>query len=82
MTAPVVIGSALGLVGPVSAHRDRVRWQVKYNWYLTVAACELVETDVSLNYTLYVAWAWSSQQPTIQPTLPTSTLYLARSGHA
>ena len=47
VTLPGVIGSALGLIGPVSVCCDWVR----YNFYLSVVACKIVSADPSLRYT-------------------------------
>ena len=57
--APGVIGSVLGLVGPVSIYCDWVRWKVwSTNLYLSVAARKIVFADPSL-----ACW-WDVKQPT------------------
>ena len=49
---PGVIGSVLGLVGPVSVYCDWVTWKVwSANLYLSLAARKIVCADPSLRYT-------------------------------
>ena len=48
---PDIIGSLLGLVGPVSVYCDGVRWKVLIcKFYLGVAARKIVWADPSLRY--------------------------------
>ena len=50
--APGVIGSVMGLVGPVSVYCDWVKWKVFFcKFYLSVAAGKIVWADPSLRYT-------------------------------
>ena len=66
--APGVIGSVLGLAGPLSVYCDWVRWKsLVCNFYLSVAARKIVWADPSLRYTLHVAGTLS-KQANIQPT--------------
>ena len=68
--APGVIGSVLGLVGPVSVYCDWVRWDsLIRNFYLSVAACRIVSADPSLRYS---AGTLSSQQTPNAWTAPVS----------
>ena len=49
---PGVVGSALGLVGPVSVYCDWVRWKALIcSFCLSVAARKIVCADLSLKYT-------------------------------
>ena len=67
-TLPGVIGSVLGLVGPVSVHCDWVRWKV---WPATsISVWQHVKLSEQVRPWDTLACCWDVKQPTNQPTLP------------